>query len=919
MLSWNQIQRNARAFAQEFEGETYERGESQTFYNKFFEVFGLPRRRVARFEEHVRLMNSRLGRIESGFIDLLWPGVLIVEQKSAGRDLARAEARAGEYFDALPDADKPRYRLVCDFKTFRLVDLDTDSRIEFGLQDLPANVQHFAFMLGKQAGKLRVPEALNVSAAEHIAHIYEDLRSSGYDQNNIERFLTRVVFCLFADNTGIFQPRGQFFDLVESRTAPDGSDLGQWLVHLFQVLDTPISRRARLDDDLACFPFINGGLFASAVPIPTLSASAREKLLTACRFDWSQVSPAIFGALFQAVLDNQERRDIGAYSTTEQNILKVLDDVCLRELNAECDQLLQRGTTRAAALRSFQKKLGQLQFFDPACGCGNFLVIAYREVRRLELRVLIELAKLGELPNPEQRVSLIDVDILFGIESRAYSARIAETAIWMTDHIVNNELSVALEVDFHRMPLARAPSISIANALTHDWTTVVQPTVRVHVIGNPPYKGPKQQEPSERAVVTELASNRGSLDLVCGWIVKASCYAKAGARVGLVTVSSVCQGEQVGGLWPLLFEEYGLEIAFAHQPFKWTSESARDANVYVIVLGLRRRVDVKDERLLYEYEYGSNGSDSVRRACTAISPYLIDGSKLQNPKRVVHETLRPANGLRRLRTGTKPIDGGYFILTPEEKRELLVVEPDAERFVRPFVGGDEFLYGQARYILVLRDLPARDLRQMRHVRALVEKVSQYRHGRIPSKDGSRRLKKPSERRLLDDPTRFHIEAFPQQPFLVIPEVTSEHRQYIPIGFLDPPAVPSNLVKYLGDAQLWEFAILTSAMHMAWVRTIGGRLEGRLRYSIGVVYNTFPLPEEVDKPVLNRLASGVLAARSSAERKGLSLADMYDPLRMPPDLLMAHRAVDAEVDLLYLGQRASTEEQRVIELLNRYRG
>jgi hypothetical protein len=919
MLSWNQIQRNAKLFSEEFQGETYERGESQTFYNKFFEVFGLPRRRVARFEEHVRLMNTQLGRLESGFIDLLWPGVLIVEQKSAGRDLGRAEARAGEYFDALPDADKPRYRLVCDFQTFRLVDLDSDSRIEFDLKDLHANVHHFAFMLGKQANKHRVPEALNVAAAEHIAHIYEDLRTSGYEQNSVERFLTRLVFCLFADNTGIFQPRGQFFDLVESRTASDGSDLGQWLVHLFQVLDTPITRRMRLDDDLACFPFINGGLFNLVVPIPTLSKSARDKLLAACRFDWSQVSPAIFGALFQSVLDNQERRDIGAYSTTEQNILKVLDDVCLRELQAECEQLLKRGGSRAAGLRGFQNRLRQLQFFDPACGCGNFLVIAYREVRRLELRVLVELARLGELPNPNERVSLIDVDILFGIESRAYSARIAETAIWMTDHIANNELSDALDVDFHRMPLAKAPSITIADALTYDWTTVVPPSNRVNIIGNPPYKGPKQQTAHERAVVTELASDSGSLDLVCGWILKAASYAKTGSRVGLVTVSSVCQGEQAGVLWPLLFDEYELEIAFAHQPFKWTSESTRDANVQVVVLGLQRKADVKDERLLYRHGRGGNGDASIPNVCTAISPYLIDGSRLLNPKRVVHETPQPINGLRRLRTGTKPIDGGYFILTPEEKRELLVAEPDADRFVRPFVGGDEFLYGQARYILVLRDAPIQVLRKMRHVRAMVEKVSQYRHAKIPSKDGSRRLKKPSEQRLLDDPTRFHIEAFPLQPFLVIPEVTSELRQYIPIGFLAPPAVPSNLVKFLADAQLWEFAILTSAMHMAWVRAIGGRLEGRLRYSIGVVYNTFPMPEEIDKPALNRLASGILAARSSAERNGLSLADMYDPLRMPQDLLMAHRAVDATVDSLYTGKRASTEEQRAIELLNRYRG
>ena len=379
-LSWNEIRTRAATFAREWADAAYEKGETQSFYNEFFEIFGVRRRTVARYEERVRRLDNT-----SGFIDLFWPGVLLVEQKSAGRDLAAARDQAGTYFDALPDRDRPRYQLLCDFQTFELLDRDEREETHFALADLPRHVEQFGFILGVQRRTFRDQDPVNIEASELIARLHDALKASGYDGHDLELFLVRTVFCLFADDTGIFEPRDIFLQFIEERTAPDGADLGPWMARLFQVLNTPPNRRSRaLDEDLARFPHVNGELFAEPLRIPDFDAAMRQALLDAGQFDWTAISPAVFGALFQSVMEPADRRVQGAHYTTEKNILKVIEPLFLDDLRAEFRRLQVRRDGRSMAdLRKFQQKLGALRLFDPACGCGNFLIIAYRELRAL--------------------------------------------------------------------------------------------------------------------------------------------------------------------------------------------------------------------------------------------------------------------------------------------------------------------------------------------------------------------------------------------------------------------------------------------------------------------------------------------------------------------------------------------------------
>ena len=508
-LSWNEIRARAARFADEWRDAAYEKGETQSFYNAFFEIFDVRRRSVARYEEHVCKLDNR-----SGFIDLFWPRVLIVEQKSAGRDLTRAYGQAGEYFDSLPERERPRYILVSDFQSFELHDLDEGEQTSFALAELPSHVEAFGFILGVQRRTFRDQDPVNVEASELMGRLHDALKASGYDSPDLEVFLVRTVFCLFADNTGIFEPRDIFLDLLETRTREDGSDLGGWLARLFQVLNTPVDQRqAKLDEDLARFPYVNGELFAERLTIPDFDAAMRSALIEACHFDWAAVSPAIFGALFQSVMDSTERRAQGAHYTTEKNILKVIEPLFLDDLRAEFERLRGRKDSRRdAELRAFHKRLGEMKFFDPACGCGNFLIIAYRELRELEIDLIRELRR-GRGDEAQRMLdatdlSQITVDQFYGIEIGEFPVRIAETALWMMDHIMNNRLSLAFGRSYVRIPLEGSPHILNADALETDWTALLPAEDCSYVFGNPPFAGAKFQSEEQRAQVRQDRSAR---------------------------------------------------------------------------------------------------------------------------------------------------------------------------------------------------------------------------------------------------------------------------------------------------------------------------------------------------------------------------------------------------------------------------
>ena len=913
-LSWNEIRARAAKSSNDWQDAAYEKGETQSFYNDFFDIFGVRRRSVARYEEHVRKLNDR-----SGYIDLFWPGVLIIEQKSAGRDLEVAYGQAGEYFDSLRERERPRFVLVSDFQTFELHDLDERAVVEFALADLPTHVEAFGFIMGIQRRTFRDQNPVNAKAAELVGRLHDALAEAGYQGPDLERFLVRIVFCLFADDTGIFEPRDIFLDFIETRTSEDGADLGQWLALLFQVLDTLENKRtATLDEDLARFPYVNGDLFHGPLHIPSFDAVMRGLLLDACRFDWSSISPAIFGALFQSVMGSKERRAQGAHYTTEKNILKVIEPLFMDDLRAEFVRLKSRkDSRRLAELRRFQAKLGQLTFFDPACGCGNFLIIAYRELRELEIDVLKEihqkfLVRMSRLKGssslPSDQLSCIDVNQFYGIELGEFPSRIAETALWMMDHIMNNRLSLEFGQSYARIPLAKSPHIIHGDALETDWSKLLLPRNCSFVFGNPPFKGAKFQTVNQRTQVRRTAAlgkNGGTLDYVCAWFIKAGEYVQdSDARIGFVATNSITQGVQVAQLWPALFERCKLEIAFAHCTFAWGSDARGKAHVHVVILGLDRREAMRPKKRLFSYPDINGEPEETRHAM--LSPYLFDAGGLSDSHQVVRDESAPINGMGRLIIGSKPIDGGNYIFDMAERAAFLEAEPEAVQWLRPFIGAREYLQGGERWIFALHDTPPDVLGRLPHVRERIAAVRAYREESIS---------KPT-RELAKTPTLYHVNVIPDAPFLVIPEVSSERREYAPIGWLEPPVIPSNLVRVLENATLSDFALLTSAMHMAWLRYIGGRLESRYRYSIGLVYNTFPMPGKgADLSKLEPLAQAVLDARTA--HPNAELADLYDPDLMPPNLRKAHHALDRAVDRLYQRKGFASERERVEHLFMLY--
>ena len=907
-LSWNEIRARAARFADEWRDAAYEKGETQSFYNEFFEIFGVRRRSVARYEEHVKKLDNR-----SGFIDLFWPGILIVEQKSEGRDLEVAYGQAGEYFDSLPERDRPRYILVSDFQSFELYDLDEGEQTSFALVDLPSHVEAFGFILGVQRRIFRDQDPVNVEASASMGRLHDALEASGYSGHDLEVFLVRAVFCLFADDTGIFEPRDIFLDLLETWTREDGSDLGPALARLFQVLNTPVEQRqVKLDEDLARFPYVNGDLFAAKLNITDFDATMREALIDACRFDWAAISPAIFGALFQSVMDAAERRAQGAHYTTEKNILKVIEPLFLDDLRAEFERLQARkDNRRRTELKAFHKRLGEMKFFDPACGCGNFLIIAYRELRELEIELIRELRR-GRA-DEAQRVldtadlSRITVDQFYGIEIGEFPARIAETALWMMDHIMNNRLSLAFGQSYVRIPLEGSPHILNADALETDWTTLLPPEECSYVFGNPPFVGAKFQSEEQRAQVRRIAAlgrTGGTLDYVTAWFIRAGEYVRSPTRIGFVATNSITQGEQVAQLWPILFTRANLEISFAHRTFAWGSDARGKAHVHVVIIGLDGLENARADKRLFSYPNINGEPEETFHA--ALSPYLFDAGGLADPHLTVREESRPINGMGKLITGTQPLEYGKLTFSTNEKAAFIESEPGSAPFFRSFPGAREFIRGECRWILHTADIPPQHLRDLPVLRARLQAVHDFRA----------KSKRKTTKRLADYPTAYGVTVVPETPFLIIPQVSSERREYVPIGWLEPPVIPSEKLRLLPDATLADFALLTSTMHMAWMRTVTGRMKNDYMYSVGVVYNTFPTPPaDANLSKLEPLAQAVLDAR--AAHPDATLSDLYDPDLMPPNLRRAHQSLDRAVDRLYRSKNFSSEHDRVEYLFMLY--
>ncbi len=885
-LSWNEIRNRALAFSQDYKNATRENAESQSFYNDFFNVFGISRRRVASFEEPVKKLGKKRGRI-----DLFWKGILLAEQKSAGVDLQSAYSQALDYFPNLKEEELPKYVLVSDFQRFELYDLETGKEHQFNLVDLHRNVELFGFIAGYQKREFKDQNPVDIEASERMGKLHDMLKDAGYTGHELELFLVRVLFCLFADDTAIFE-KDSFRYYLEERTREDGSDFGPRLIHLFQILNTPHERRQKnLDETLASFPYVNGSLFADMISIPDFNAQMRSSVISACYFNWGQISPAIFGSLFQSVMDKEKRRNIGAHYTTEKNIMKILKPLFLDALYAEFERVKHNRNR----LLAFYDRLAALTFLDPACGCGNFLILTYRELRLLEIEVLKvlypgdQLSFLGVL----EQLSRINVDAFYGIEIEEFPARIAEVAMWLMDHQMNLRLSETFGLYYARIPLRASAHITNGNALQIDWEMFVPREQLSYILGNPPFIGKQFRTPEQDEdidIIFQGVNGAGVLDYVAAWYMKAAKYIQNTAiACAFVSTNSISQGEQTAILWQELFNHYHIKIHFAHRTFSWGSEARGKAAVHCVIVGFA----TFDTKLKLLYEYDDVKGDPHEIVASNITPYLTDGADI-----VITKRSRPLCAVPEIVFGNMPNDGGNLLLSDQEKIELLAAEPGAAPFIRPLLGSREFINGIARWCLWLVEAKPEELRRLPHVMVRVEKVRQYR----------RASDRAATRALADVPTRFAEIRHPKSSYVLIPKVSSETRRYIPLGIFDTHTIPTDLCLIVPNATLYHFGVLSSAMHMAWTRTVCGRMKSDFRYSNTLVYNNFPWPQptSAQEQAIETAAQGVLEARLLFPES--TLADLYDPNTMPEELTKAHRTLDRAVDVAY--RRASFDNERV---------
>ena len=955
----------AAEFAKRWQGRGYEKGDSQVFWTELLtEVYGVENPSTfIRFEEQVKIDNTN-------FIDVHIPSTkVIIEQKSIGKDLRKGILQsdgsvlnpfqqAKRYSAELAYSSRPRWIVTCNFEQFLVYDMEQPNGepAEILLKDLGKEYYRLQFLVDTNSEHLSKEMQVSIQAGEIVGHIYEALLKQ-YDDNSPEalRWLNilcvRIVFCLYAEDAGIFR-HDQFHDYLVSYNA---DDLRNALIRLFDVLNTPDDKRSRyLKDDLKAFPYTNGGLFEEEIEIPQFTEELKQTLLknASLDFDWSEISPTIFGAVFESTLNPETRRSGGMHYTSIENIHKVIDPLFLNDLRGELDTILEEKVERQRQkkLDIYQEKLASLTFLDPACGSGNFLTETYLSLRRLENEVIRERyhgqTMIGAFVNPIK----VSIQQFYGIEINDFAVTVATTALWISEAqmLAETERIVHQDIDF--LPLKPYCNIREGNALKMDWSVIEYPsdipTIYVknahiiydeeakwkvgesvvefdeanivagdyqrgmksnakryeirydYIIGNPPFVGARLMSESQKQDVLDIFGkdwkNVGNMDYVCCWYRKAANLMKINpqCRAALVSTNSICQGEQVANLWQPLIEG-GLHINFAHRTFRWDSEASLKAHVHCVIVGFSYRKI--QPRFIYDGER-KNEVDNI-------NGYLMDA-----PDVFIGSRQHPIADVPEIGTGNKPIDGGNYLFEKEEMEAFIKSEPKSAGYFKLWYGSVEFIHQKPRYCLWLGDCSPAELRQMPHCMKRIEAVREAR------------LASPSvgTQKLADRPTRFHVENMPKSNYIIVPKVSSERRRYVPMGFMSPDVLASDLVFLIPNATLYHFGILESNVHMAWMRAVGGRLKSDYRYSKDVVYNNFPWPNPTDeqKAKIEQTAQAILDAR--ALYPDSSLADLYDELTMPVELRRAHQNNDRAVMQAYgFDVKSMTESQCVAELFKLY--
>lgn len=914
----------AKHFINTWKDRGHERSESQVFwYQLLHDVFGIETpAEFVRFEMPVYLRNIK-------FVDGYIPSTkVLIEQKSSTEDLRKPKKQSDNeeltpyeqalrYSSAMKYSERPRWIVTCNFKSFLIYDMERPEGdpFEIKLENLEQEWYLLKFLVDDTETTLQREKELSMKAGELIGRLYDELHKRYIDPEAAETLRSlnilcvRLVFCLFAEDSGLFgENRGLFHDYLNSFKP---SQMRKALIGLFDILNTKEEMRDKYETDLTVFPYVNGGLFADCdIEIPNFTEEIADILLNECSlgFNWSDISPTIFGALFEDTMNPDTRERGCMHYTSVENIHRVIDPLFLNDLKDEFGSIIKEKNDkkRKRKLIDFQDKLASLRFLDPACGSGNFLTETYLSLRHLENEVIELLDKPGtQYFSMEMSPIRISIENFYGLEINDFAVTVAKTALWIAEAQMMYETEHIIRRDLEFLPLKSYSHIEKGNALTKDWNDLVSKENLSYIIGNPPFKGKKSRDDGQKkdllSVIGIDSPSPGNMDLVSGWFYKAARFMQnTDIKASFVSTVNITRGEQVSLLWNALLDKYGVEIIFAYDPFVWNSESKKNAQVHCTVIGFSCSPSPISRRIIYS-------SGSVPRYVKRISPYLRDEDTV-----LVSSRKDPLCDVPRSKIGNKPIDNSYFLFTPEEKSEFLLTEPGAEKYFKQWYGAEELIKGKKRYFLWLAGISPAELRNLPKCRRLIEKVREFR---AKSSDAG-------TRKLANFPTRFHVTNIPETDFIVIPEVTSENREYIPMEYITKESAKdklfSNLVKLMPNATYYHFGVLQSIVHMVWTKGICGYKDFRPRYSTDVVFNNFPWPTPTERQYkeIEKTAQGIVSVRN--KYIDCSLADLYDKDSMPSDLKEAHMKNDKLVMAAYGFKAGTSNEEMMTHLLQMYK-
>lgn len=901
-MNLKEQQKQAKAFIERWKNRGNERQDTQSFWLDLLRsVYGIENpSEYIKFEDTVMMDHTSF---MDGYIDAT---KVLIEQKGANKDLSKAIKQsdgsfltpfqqAKRYSANLPYSKQPRWIITCNFKEFYVYDMEKPhgEPTVIRLEDLEKEAYRLEFIVGTTNEHLEREMAISMEAGEIVREIYSGLLKQYKNPDNPEslhamnQLIVRLVFCFYAEDAGMFGKKTMFHDYLARFSS---RDFRRGLLDLFNVLNTPIDERdPYLDDELSAFPYVNGGMFAeNNLEVPQFTDELRESILehASSSFDWSEISPTIFGAVFESTLNPETRRSGGMHYTSIENIHKVIDPLFLDALKEELNEIRQikQPATLKNRAQQFQEKLSRLVFFDPACGSGNFLTETYLSLRRLENEAIK--LYVGDTVLLDVGYDLVKVKIsqLYGIEINDFAVSVANAALWIAESQMLEETMSIVYSNIDFLPIKSYSNIVEGNALRLNWEEIVPKEKLSYIIGNPPFVGHSIQNEQQKKEIRSIYVDEngkeynlaGKIDYVAGWYFKAaSLISNTNIKVAFVSTNSICQGEQVVGVWQPLYKRFGVNIAFAYQTFKWGSEAKDKAAVHCVIVGFSTTHNNEKKQLF--------SSTDKLDLVDNINPYLLSGKTI-----FVESVKEPICQVSPMYFGSKPTDGGYFFLTPEEKQEIIKKEPQSGKYIRKVLGAQEYINDIERYCLWLEGITPSELKNSPMIYERVKKVREFRLA----------SKAESTRKFAVRPTEFKQNAQPNTPYLIIPSVSSENRRYVPIGYIQPEVIATNATQIIPNATLYEFGVITSNVHMAWMRIVAGRLKSDYRYSSTIVYNTFPWPTvtEEQKEFIANTAQGILDAR--ALYPDSSLADLYDELTMPVELRKAHQANDIAVMKAY---------------------